>query len=357
MKSLAELETEIRRLIKADDYRAINTILSEATGKNKLIAPSEPSIDFWNKVGFFYLQKGLFEQAADLYHALYDTQLHEQNKDARLHKGTALHNLGVALLNLQRRPQAQKYITLAYIEDCITLGKNSVEKLGYKTLKNEFNVNDEILDGIYSCATSPNTFEIYPPPDPNIVLEKFNQNTEEWIRQTQNNALLNLNIDFFKNLLEITKNAETNDEKKKTLESLSEFLFAAIKGFSVLPSKRTSKAEIDRIIRNYSTHPLLRDLGLYILIECKNWSDSVGAPILRDFIAKIEEHRCSSGILLSKNGITGEGVKDATGEIRDAYKRKGILIIVLTEIDLEEITKGKNPISILEKKYEEVKFM
>ena len=357
MESLAVLDTEIRRLIEANDYRTVNTILSESTGINKLILPFEPNINFWNKAGFYYLQNGMFKQAADLYHALYDTQLHEQKKGDRLHKGMALHNLGVAILNLQRRPEAQQYITLAYIEDCITLGKNAVEKLGYKTLKNEFNVKDEILDGIYSCAISPNIFDKYPPSDPSIVLEIFNGNQESWIRLARNSALLNLNIDFYKDLLGRTKRAETNDEKKKTLENLSEILFASIKDFTILPSRRTSKAEIDRIIRNYSNHPLLRNLGLYILIECKNWSEPVGAPILRDFTAKVEDHRCSSGILLSRNGITGERIKDAMGEIRDAYKIKGISIIVVTEIDLEEIAKGKNPISILEKKYEEVRFM
>ena len=227
--------------------------------------------------------------------------------------------MGIAKLSTQRRPEAQKYITLAYIEDCITLGKNAVEKIAYKTLKNEFNVKDEILDGIYSCAISSDIFDKYPPADPNIVLEIFRRNEETWIKHARNSTLLNLNIDFYKDLLERAKQVETNDEKKKTLENLSEYLFASIKYFDVLPSRRTSKAEIDRIIRNYSDHPLLLDLGLYILIECKNWSDSVGAPILRDFTAKVEDHRCSSGILLSKNGITGKCVKDAMGEIRGHF--------------------------------------
>ncbi len=357
MKSLDELNAEIGRLINANDYEAVNTLLSKATGVNKLIHPSEPNINFWNSVGFYYLQKGMFQQAADLYMTLYHTQLREQQKGPRVHKGTALHNLGIAILSLQRRPEAQNYITLAYIEDCITVGKNAVEKLGYKTLRNEFNIQEEILDGIHSCAISSNVFDEYPPVDPNIVLKVFQENQETWIRQARDSAFINLNFDFYRDLLEKTKSAGTNDEKKNTLETLAETLFASIKDFTVLPSVRTSKAEIDRIIRNYSDHPLLRDLGRYILIECKNWTDPVGAPVLRDFKAKVEDHRCYSGILLSRHGITGEGVKDAKGEIRDAYKVRGISIIVITESDLEEIANGKNPISILEKKYEEVKFM
>jgi hypothetical protein len=345
------------RLLKENAFGSVNTILSETTRKTGLIQPSEPDINFWNNVGFYFLQNGMFQQAADLYQALYQTQLREQRESERLHKGVALHNWGISIQNLQRRPEAQELIMLAYIEDCITSGKNAVEKLGYKTLRNEFNVPEEILDAIYSCATSTHAFDKYPPVDPNIVLGIFRKDEEFWIRQARNNALFNLNFDYYKDLLQKTKSAGTNDEKKKTLETLSEVLFSSIKGFTVLPPVRTSKAEIDRRIRNYSDHLLLRDLGLYVLIECKNWSEPVGAPVLRDFKAKVEDHRCTSGILLSKKGITGEGIKDAQGEIRDAYKVKGITIIVLTEGDLEVIANGENPISILERKYEEVKFM
>jgi len=357
MKSLEELNTELGRLIKEDDSEAIYNLLYENTGVNKLIQPSEPDINFWNNVGFYYLQKGMFQKAADLYMTLYNTQLQEQQKGTRFHKGTALHNWGIATLSLQRRPEAQNYITLAYIEDCISIGKNAVEKLAYKTLRNEFNIQEEILNGIHSCAMSSNVFDEYPPVDPNIVLNVFQENQEAWVIQARDNALLNLNFDFYRDLLKKTKSAGTNDEKKKTLETLAETLFDSIKDFTVLPSVRTSKTEIDRIIRNYSDHPLLRDLGRYILIECKNWADPVGAPVLRDFKAKIEDHRCYTGILLSRSGITGKGVKDAKGEIRDAYKVKGISILVISESDLDEIANGKNPISILESKYEEVKFM
>lgn len=256
MKTIEELDSEIGRLLEKQAFDAVKALLSEKTAETGLIKPTEPEIDFWNKVGFQYLQNHMFQQAADLYKALYETQLRGQHERGRLHKGMALHNWGVSVLNLQKRPEAKELITLAYVEDCITSGRNAVEKLGYKTLRNEFSVPDELLNAIFTCATSTRTFDEYPPIDPNVVLNIFRQDEDIWIRQACNNALCNINFDYYNDLLNRTKSARTNDEKRKTLETISEVLFSSIKGFTVLPPVRTSKAEIDRIIRNYSDHPL-----------------------------------------------------------------------------------------------------
>ena len=78
---------------------------------------------------------------------------------------------------------------------------------------------------------------------------------------------------------------------------------------------------------------------------------------IRDFVGKIEDHKCQCGILLSKNGITGSARKDAVGTIRDNFRYKEIFILVITESDLLEISDGENPVDILERKYEEVRFM
>lgn len=294
MKSLGDLKTELDSLLREKNFDRVKSIIADATSRKGLIKPSGQNINFWNQPGFFYSQRGLFQQAADLYQALYEIQLREQQKNERFHKGMALHNLGLSMLNLDKRPEAQELITLAYIEDCITSGKNAVEQLAYKSLKNKFVVPEEILEGIYTCVTSRTTFAQYPPADPKIVLYEFHANQDVWIRRSRNNALVSLDYSFYNNLLGEVKNAKTNDEKKKTLEKLSEVLFSSIKGFTVLPAIRTSKAEIDRIIRNYADHTLLRDFGLYILIECKNWSKPVAAIVLRDFISKVRDHRCTS---------------------------------------------------------------
>lgn len=115
---------------------------------------------------------------------------------------------------------------------------------------------------------------------------------------------------------------------------------------------------MDRIIKNYSTHPFLKELGSYIIVECKNWIDPAGVSVIRELQSKIKEHRCISGIMLSKRGITGNDERDAWAFIRDSFRMEGIIILVVTEEDLDLIGMGENNcINILEKRYEDVKFM
>jgi len=158
-------------------------------------------------------------------------------------------------------------------------------------------------------------------------------------------------------LLDSVERAQTNDEKKRSLESLSEELFKAVEGFTVLGPMKTPTGELDRIIRNENTsHPFLASLGSHVLVECKNWAEKVGSPHIRIFLDKMDEHRCEVGVMLTRNGITGEGTDEAVGRIRSKYQQSGKVVIVLTKDDVERIITCENLIQIMKKKVEEVKF-
>lgn len=157
---------------------------------------------------------------------------------------------------------------------------------------------------------------------------------------------------LYNSFLSKVKTAQTNDEKKHSLEYLAEFIFGTIRGLEVIDRDlRTSAEEIDRLVRNESDEPFWRDLGNPIFIECKNWEKPVSAATIRDIKGKMESRNVKTTFLFAKNGITGGKYKDARLEIRQALS-KGIFLIVLSWDDLEDISQGKLPLEKLREAYE-----
>jgi len=173
-------------------------------------------------------------------------------------------------------------------------------------------------------------------------------------------GLFNIDIYQYEELLDDIDKPLKKDEKGKVLEFLTEYLFSCIDGWKIVGRrKRTKSSELDLIIENLNIGtPLLKDMGLNIPVECKNWETPVGASEIRDFGRDIQVRRFSYGILISKNGITGNSTdrKDAYNVLWDFFKDR-VSIIVLSKDDFIEIKNGKNLVSILREKDRELKLM
>jgi hypothetical protein len=158
----------------------------------------------------------------------------------------------------------------------------------------------------------------------------------------------------FARFLHRVRQAQTNDEKKKSLEYLAEFLFETIKGLKVVDRDlRTSAEEIDRLVRNESDEPFWRNLGNPFLVECKNWGVPVGAKEIRDLKGKMDSRGIKTGFLLAKSGVSGNDYRDARLAIREALTN-GRYIVVLDDSDLQEIADGTPPSEKLRDKYEDL---
>lgn len=140
--------------------------------------------------------------------------------------------------------------------------------------------------------------------------------------------------------------AETNDQKKKSLENFAQFLLGSTPGVKVkYTDARTETSEIDIICEvDPRTAPLhLSQFGRFFLVECKNWSKPVGAHAARDFIGKLQACKCKLGLLFSRNGITGpDAASDARGEILGWHHREGGMLVVISERDWQAIDKPEN---------------
>jgi hypothetical protein len=169
-----------------------------------------------------------------------------------------------------------------------------------------------------------------------------------------------INLGQYSQLLEHVFLAETNDEKKKSLETLAKSLFESIPFLICKHSNlRTASSEIDLVIQYCGSNLLtiFDEFGRHLLVECKNWKSSVGAAQVRDFLVKIQKSRVKLGIIFAKNGISGEhGGANALREIHAAFDAHGIYLLVVSEEDLRAIERGANFYEILDEKIDRIRF-
>jgi Restriction endonuclease len=161
-------------------------------------------------------------------------------------------------------------------------------------------------------------------------------------------------------MIENVENATTNDQKKRTLEDLGRAIFACHQDILVkFTNLRTKSSEIDIVCEHFhrGKNCFLDDFGRYFIVECKNWNKPAGVVEIRDFIGKLSKTRVRLGIVLSKNGITGEANGgDALREIHAAYDREGLVIVTLTLADIKGITELVQILKIVEDKIDILRF-
>lgn len=147
----------------------------------------------------------------------------------------------------------------------------------------------------------------------------------------------------FRAFIERADEATTNNDKKLTYEYLAFFLIGAIEGFKVLAlDKRGLSKEVDLWVSNEAESNFWQRIGNPLIVECKNWAESVGVQQVRNLDSVMDSSNVQFAILLSKNGVTGEQGREAVNEIRNAFQ-KGRYIVVLDQADLLEIANGLHP--------------
>jgi branched-chain amino acid aminotransferase len=184
-----------------------------------------------------------------------------------------------------------------------------------------------------------------------LILERDISNWMQFVQEQQKPQERLLKE--FGTMFEACLSAETNDEKKRTLETLGAMLVEMIEGLKVVDMNVITKTEeIDILVKNESRDPFWQRFSTPFLVECKNWSKPVGASEIRDFDGKKKEIHFR--IMIAINGITGKNEReDARGVVRDALK-EGRIVIVLDKKDLEDIAKGTSPADKIEAKYYEL---
>ncbi len=132
--------------------------------------------------------------------------------------------------------------------------------------------------------------------------------------------------------------ATTTTGQGKALEDLICYVLQKLPGISVTRRNETNSfhtEEIDVAFWNEQHARGLPFLPNVILVECKNWSTTVGSEQVNWFDTKLRNRGLSFGILVASNGITGD-----TDDITDAHSiiaaglRESRQLIVITKGEL-----------------------
>ncbi len=160
----------------------------------------------------------------------------------------------------------------------------------------------------------------------------------------------------YQGLLAAVDAAQTNNEKGDAFESLCTYLFTQLQGVSVegRDSLMTSE-ELDIVLWNAQTEEVLKCFEYTIIIECKNWTNPVGAPALDNFISKLRRRNMKTGIFIAANGVTGDFLNSNNGcgaiDIIRTALAEGIRVIVINRDDLNNITTLDDFRSLIKKRY------
>jgi hypothetical protein len=145
-------------------------------------------------------------------------------------------------------------------------------------------------------------------------------------------------LELARQLWAAAQRATDSNQKGKLLELTSAYFFVTLAGFDVRLRARGLDSEFDLILSSRNPDdPVHRELGRYVLVECKNTDEKVSAGEVRNFSAKVRYARCTSGVLVTRAGLAGErgrAVSDAAYAVRKTYHRDGSIILLIDGSDI-----------------------
>ncbi len=315
----------------------------------------------WESIALFYrYNQNQYHQAIQIIQALYDQMIDYQLESGNIiHKGMPLVWLRDFHLLLDHPVLAKRYAMLTLCEDVIRDFNNN----------NSLNKNE---GGIYFRLNwyhgmSDKEIDNYS----NIIYEKYKEDKElskfpEWLIQNlDNNWLIEYpslselmiykpNLKYVKLLLD----KSLTDTTGKYFEYIADYVLSNIPGFRTHLRTLAECTDYDNlcIIEGVSAD-FRSELGRYVICECKDWSKPADFTVISKFGSVIDSVKCKTGILFSKEGITGEDKnKFAEREILKIFQRNGVSILLIEENDILNVLNGYNFIEILRNKYEKIRF-
>lgn len=159
---------------------------------------------------------------------------------------------------------------------------------------------------------------------------------------------------YFRRSDAATPDACGREEKGRTLEDLICYIFERVSGITITERNQPNAfgtEEIDIAFWNEKSSNGFYFLPNVILVECKNWSQSVGSAEVAYFLKKIENKGLDFGVLVAANGISGSSSENtkANFEVSIALA-KGIRLIVLTRKEIECLSETNSLVRLFKQK-------
>lgn len=319
----------------------------------------------WETVGLSLLNNARFHETISLFRILYDRMSAAQSVSGQwVHKGMPLVWIRDCHKRLGHRWSAERYLLLTLIEDAIRengqirpSGGGIYHRFCWEDGRSHEEFED-LSDLSWQAYQTAGKLGVYPEHIlPRLKPEHFRMSATAL--EADNYEVSKA---YAKALLSQTDTASVGQSAWRALEDLAAYLLGCIPGFQIEHRKTTKDYHFDGFIRARGNYQDFRsDLGLYLLIECKNWKDPVGTDTIAYFAQKLAFHDCRAGILFSKMGVTAgqKGKEDrrfGALTVLKSYHHSGRIIMVLDFRDFKRVTQGESLIATLQRKYEEVRF-
>lgn len=327
---------------------------------------NHPAQGDWVRIGQLFMSQGRNHEALAIFQLLYDNLFVAQeeyrniiNKPA--HKGMALYFMGLCYQAMNFPVHAKRYMMLSLIEDAAR-DEGKVETTGvFFQLVWMFGLSESLVkdyaNQAYQRSLESSLGDFYP----ERVLQEFDRKecNQRWMTElpSPGEALhWRINQRYYRLLL-----SQLGDGTGKTLQDLATYLLACMPGCRTITEADTPSTDLDVVCSIDGTDMDFRsELGRYFVAECKDWSAPVDFTTTAKFCRVLDSIKARFGILFSREGITGLKTKTyehiaAAREILKVYQDRGIVIVVISRKDLDDIANGHDFINMLREKYTEVR--
>ncbi|WP_436924913.1 restriction endonuclease [Halosimplex amylolyticum] len=160
-----------------------------------------------------------------------------------------------------------------------------------------------------------------------------------------------MDLNRFERHLAAVDRAESTTEKGETFEEFANFLFGGIPFLNVRSDRLDTKTgEIDLVVEYTGTteKTIFDEYSRFILVECKNWSKSVGTAQVRNFKGKMDKSQVDIGIIFARRRLSGDNSEYAQRYIHDLFQREGRMILVVGENEIQQLRRGVSFYQILD---------
>lgn len=296
-----------------------------------------------------------FHEALSIHSELYSLLCAAQSGHGWIHKGQALVRLRDWHRLLGHPWHEERYLLLTLIEDAIR-AKGSIvpERTGvYHRFRWEHGRSDaefsEVAERSWKAFSDNSDLHEFP----EEILCRLGSSLLKRAAAYTEADLYEINVEYASALYK-----RAADKDWRALERLASYELSCIGGFGVEAQKQTLASVFDVLIRLRGEFVDFRkDLGTYIIGECKDWDKPVGTESIAYLAQNLTFHECAAGILFSWSGISGsEDMKFAALTVLRAYHHSGRFILVLDKDDFGQAATGRPLQGILQEKYEKVRF-
>lgn len=142
-----------------------------------------------------------------------------------------------------------------------------------------------------------------------------------------------------------------------SLEALASVIFSGVSGVRSLRNWQGA-FQIDVLVDVVGNSGLYSRFGPTIVVECKSWEANADVTVAAKLVASLKLANSKTGILLLKNGITGDqNYQHAHRIILSSFQKLDATILVISLNEIESIQTEGGLMHLLAKKWTELQMM